>query len=129
MNIQPIQGALGLIQRLRGVRFNWKKDGKEDIGLVAEEVGEVVPEIVTYEKNGHDAQSLDYSRLVPVTIEAIKEQQKTIGQQRGEIQQLRTENNILRDRVEQQQQTIETMHEEIKAIQRTTKMHDGGCGC
>jgi hypothetical protein len=88
---------LDLIQRLRGVRFNWKSGGKEDIGLVAEEVGQVVPEIVTYEKNGKDAQSLDYSRLVPVTIEAIKEL-------KAENKSLREENN--------------TLHERLKAVER-----------
>jgi Chaperone of endosialidase len=88
MNIQPIQNALAMIHRLRGVRFNWKSGGKEDIGLVAEEVGEVVPEIVTYEPNGHDAQSLDYSRLVPVLVQGMKEQQSTIQEQQTTIQQL-----------------------------------------
>jgi hypothetical protein len=94
-NIQPIQGALDMIQRLRGVRFNWKAGGKEDIGLVAEEVGQVVPEIVTYERDGHNAQSLDYSRLVPVLIQGMKEQQTRIEQlttrnsgQQTEIQRL-----------------------------------------
>jgi cell shape-determining protein MreC len=58
--------------------------------LVAEEVGQVVPEIVTYDKNGHDAQSLDYSRLVPVLIQGAKEQQT-------EIEQLKAENKTLRE--------------------------------
>ena len=80
-----------MIQRLRGVRFNWKAGGKEDIGLVAEEVGQVVPEIVTYERDGHNAQSLDYSRLVPVLIQGVKEQQSTIQEQQTTIQQLQEE--------------------------------------
>ena len=104
MNVQPIQDAIGLIQRLRGVRFNWKTGGKEDIGLIAEEVGQVVPEIVTYEPNGHDAQSLDYSRLIPVTIQAIKEQQKIIEQLNGKLEaenkSLREENKGLSERLE-----------------------------
>ena len=77
-NIQPIEGALSKVKALRGVNFNWKADGKHDIGMIAEEVGEVIPEVVVYEDNGTDAQSLDYARLVAILIEAIKEQQKQI---------------------------------------------------
>ena len=66
------------IQNLRGVTFNWKKDGKRDIGLIAEEVGEVIPEVVAYEQNGVDAKSVDYARLVALFIEGIKQQQEML---------------------------------------------------
>ena len=56
--------------------FDWREDGTRDIGLIAEEVGEVVPEVVEYEENGHDAKSADYARLVPLLVESIKEQQQ-----------------------------------------------------
>jgi len=79
-DIKPINNALDKVQRLRGVTFDWKKDGKHDLGLVAEEVGAVIPEVVAYEDNGTDAKSVDYARLVAVLIEAIKEQQKEIEQ-------------------------------------------------
>ncbi len=79
-NIKSMEGALDKVKRLRGVTFDWKADGKHDIGLIAEEVGEVVPEVVTYEDNSNDAKSIDYARLVPVLIEAIKEQQKEIDE-------------------------------------------------
>lgn len=59
-NIQPIAGALDKARRLRGVTYDWKADGKHDVGLIAEEVGEVVPEVVAYEENGQDAKSVDY---------------------------------------------------------------------
>ncbi len=77
-NVKTIEGALEKVQRLRGVRFEWRANGKYDIGLIAEEVGEVIPEVVTYEENGVDAKSVDYGRLVPVLIQAIKEQQMQI---------------------------------------------------
>ncbi len=60
---------------MRGVTYDWKNSGKSDIGFIAEEVGEILPEIVAYEKNGVDAKSVDYSRVVPLLIEAIKAQQ------------------------------------------------------
>jgi len=88
-NIQPIQGAIEKVKKLRGVYFDWKADGKHDIGMIAEEVGEVIPEVVVYEDNGKDAKSLDYARLVSVLVEAIKEQQKEIEKLRLEIEELR----------------------------------------
>jgi hypothetical protein len=89
-NIQPISNALDKVLRLRGVYFDWKEDGKHDIGLVAEEVGEVIPEAVDYEENGKDARALAYSRLVAVLIEAVKEQQKQIETMRTEINALKS---------------------------------------
>lgn len=77
-NIRPIGDALEKILRLRGVYFEWKKDGKHDIGMIAEEVGEVIPEVVQYEDNKRDAKSLDYGRLVAVLVEAVKAQQQEI---------------------------------------------------
>ncbi len=75
-NIQPIEDALNKVKVLRGVSFDWKADGKHDIGMITEELGGVIPEVVVYEDNGKDEQSLDYARLVAVLVEAIKEQQK-----------------------------------------------------
>lgn len=87
-NIRPIEGAMEKIRRLRGVTYDWKADGKHDIGLIAEEVGEVVPEVVAYEDNGIDARSVDYARLVALLIEAVKEQQKEIEELKGAVKAL-----------------------------------------
>jgi len=90
-NIKTIENPLETVQALRGVTYDWKASGKHDIGLVAEEVGEVIPEIVAYEENGIDAKSVDYARLVAVLIEAVKEQQETIGDLKKGHKQLATE--------------------------------------
>ncbi|MBN2089982.1 tail fiber domain-containing protein [candidate division KSB1 bacterium] len=87
-NIQPIQNALDRVKQLQGVRFDWKETGKSDIGLIAEEVGKVIPEVVAYEENGVDAHSVDYARLVSVLIEGMKEQQKIIEEQQKKIDDL-----------------------------------------
>lgn len=89
-NIKPINAALEKVQRLQGVSFDWQGDGKHDIGLIAEEVGEVVPEVVVYEENGQDAKSINYDRLVAVLIEAVKEQQQVIENQNTELAEIRT---------------------------------------
>jgi hypothetical protein len=90
-NIQPLQGALDKVMRLNGVSFDWIEGGKHDIGLIAEDVGQVVPEVVAYEDNGVDAKSVDYARLTALLIEAVKEQQKTIELQNDKIEKLENE--------------------------------------
>jgi hypothetical protein len=87
-NIQTLDGALGKIEQLRGVSYELKANGKREVGVIAEEVGAVVPEVVTWDKNGTDAQGVDYSRLTALLIEATKEQQALIQQQQEQIAQL-----------------------------------------
>jgi len=77
--------------QIRGVYFDWKKTGKHDLGMIAEEVGEVIPEVVTYEENGKDAKALDYGRLVVVLVEAVKVQQQEIQTLKQEVNRLKAE--------------------------------------
>ncbi|MCF7846350.1 MAG: tail fiber domain-containing protein [Candidatus Peribacteraceae bacterium] len=75
-NIQTVTG-IDVIKKLRGVSFNWKDDGRADIGLIAQEVEQVLPEIVhTDSETG--LKSVEYGNLVAPLIEAVKEQQKQI---------------------------------------------------
>lgn len=74
-DIRTLEDAGAIVEQLRGVRYVWKEDGREDIGLIAEEVGKVVPEVVEYEVNGVDARAVNYAKLVAVLIEAVKQQQ------------------------------------------------------
>ncbi len=87
-NIIAIPDPLEKIAALRGVFFDWDEEhgGKHDIGMIAEEVGKVLPEIVIYEENGIDAMGMDYSKIGPLLIEAVKE--------------LKTENDLLKSRLE-----------------------------
>ncbi|MCK4427372.1 MAG: tail fiber domain-containing protein [candidate division Zixibacteria bacterium] len=89
-NINPIDNPLDKVLALQGVYFNWKESKKHDIGMIAEEVGKVVPEVVAYEENGVDAKSLDYARLTALLVEAIKEQQKEIELLKAKINTLET---------------------------------------
>jgi endosialidase-like protein len=86
-NIHTLNGALGKVEQLRGVSYDLKDSGKHEIGVIAEEVGAVVPEVVAYEKNGTDAQGVDYGRLTALLIEAVKQQQKQLTEQRQVAQQ------------------------------------------
>ena len=75
-NVQTLHGALDKVAKLRGVSYDLKSNGKHEVGVIAEEVGAVIPEIVQWEKNGKDAAGVDYSRLAALLIEAVKEQQR-----------------------------------------------------
>jgi len=87
-NIQPLHNALDMVEQLRGVSYDLKDSGKHEIGVIAEEVGEVVPELVSYEENGKDARGVDYSRLTALLIEAVKQQQQQIKTQQLQIARL-----------------------------------------
>ena len=84
-NILPLEGALEKVLRLRAVSYERKDDGKRQIGVIGEEVGEVVPEVVAYGENGRDAKSVDYARLTALLIEAIKEQQAQLRELRRQL--------------------------------------------
>lgn len=97
-NIQPLQSSLAKVMQLQGVSYDQKEGGKHDIGLIAEDVGKVVPEVVAYEDNGVDAKSIDYARLTALLIEAVKEQQKTIEHQNVRIEKLENQLDKLSER-------------------------------
>jgi hypothetical protein len=84
-NIHTLHGALSKVEQLRGVEYTYTANGQRDIGMIAEEVGKVVPEVVSYEDNGKDARGIDYARLTALLIEATKEQQALIQKQQDRI--------------------------------------------
>jgi hypothetical protein len=99
-NIQTLHGALAKVEQLRGVSYDLKANGKHEVGVIAEEVGAVLPEVVSYEDNGKDARGVDYSRLTALLIEATKEQQGAFRQQQAELakalRQIRQQQSLLR---------------------------------
>jgi hypothetical protein len=85
-SIQPFTSGLNLLQRLRPVSFNWKGRVETDLGLIAEEVAEVEPLLITRNHKG-EIEGVKYSQLNVVLINAIKEQQSQIQQQQQQIDQ------------------------------------------
>lgn len=86
-NVRHLSG-LDIISQLQGIRFNWIADGTETIGLIAQDVEQVVPEIVfTNPDTGY--KSVQYANLVAPLIQAINEQQQTIQQMQREIDTLK----------------------------------------
>jgi hypothetical protein len=112
-NIQTLKGALARVQRLRGVSYELKGSGKHEVGVIAEEVGAVVPEVVSYEENGKDARGVDYSRLTALLIEATKEQQQELAKALRQIRQqqslIRAQSGAMRSLKAEVRETRETL--------------------
>ena len=74
-DINPIADALAKVNRLSGNTYIWNEKsnrcGNDDVGVIAQEVQEVLPEAVVERENGYLA--VDYQKLVPLLVEAIKD--------------------------------------------------------
>ena len=87
-DIHTINDALETVGKLRGVSYKWLRDGKADIGVIAQEVEEVVPEVVkTKTTLGLDGEeemkTVDYGKLVGVLINAINELKAEVEELKG----------------------------------------------
>jgi hypothetical protein len=101
-DIEPIDNALDKVLALDGVYFQWNKSAKVEaegrqVGVIAQNVQRVIPEVVSTSAAANDYLSVDYTKLVPVLIQAMKEQQE----------QFKNEN--------------EKLHERIAVLERTSK--------
>jgi hypothetical protein len=83
-NIKTIENSLNTLTQLRGVSFDWKETGKSSYGVIAQELQEVLPELV---KNG-EVKSVNYNGLIGVLIEGMKSQQEQINRLEQKIQEL-----------------------------------------
>lgn len=81
-NITPIENALNKVSQVQGIEFDWvEKEGVHgneghDIGVIAQEIEKVLPEVVTTRDNGYKA--VKYEKIIPLLVEAIKELQAEI---------------------------------------------------
>ena len=85
-NISTLTNALDKTIKLRGVNFDWIDENKPNnqVGFIAQEVEKVLPEVVknveTLNKENETHKAVDYAAVVPLLVEAIKEQQKQIDE-------------------------------------------------
>ncbi|HQV59642.1 MAG: tail fiber domain-containing protein [Chitinophagaceae bacterium] len=99
-NITLIRDALPALMNINGYRYNWKdpeKDKTLQVGLLAQEIEKVMPELVI--ENNDGIKSVNYAGMIPVLIEAFKEQQL-------EIKALITENKRQSKMIKQLQNEI-----------------------
>ena len=78
-NIQTIANPIEKVLQINGVSFNWKESGKATMGVIAQEVEAVLPELVS----DTDPKSVNYNGLIGLLIECVKDQQRQINELRN----------------------------------------------
>ena len=92
-NIKTIENPIEKVKKLRGVEYEWNdkqdiyEEGTKDSGIIAQDVKEVLPQLVKEREDGH--LGVRHDRLVGLLIESVKEQQKQIEELKSEIQELK----------------------------------------
>ena len=85
-NVTPIIGALDKINQIGGYEFDWNNNSEHsghDVGVIAQEIEKVLPEVVVDRDNGYKA--VRYEKIVALLIEAIKQQQLQIDELKSKI--------------------------------------------
>lgn len=93
-DLERITNTLPLVLRLQGYSYNWrdkeypdmKFEKERQVGLIAQDVEKIYPELVRTDENGYKAVS--YEKLTVILLESIKEQQKQIDEQKERIEKL-----------------------------------------
>ncbi len=113
-NIQTIDNALDKVQALNGVSFDWKnsKDEPRQIGFIAQEVEQVLPEVVLVDSLGN--YSMAYGNLTAVLVNAIIEQQHTIQKLEAVVAQEQAA-------AEKREATLEARMQTLEEIIRLTE--------
>ena len=73
-NIHTVENSLDIVDQLRGVSFDWKDNGKGSYGVIAQELEQVLPELVAQT----DPKSVNYNGIIGILIESVKELKKEI---------------------------------------------------
>ena len=81
-NIKKIESPIEKILQISGVTFNWKKDNRSSVGVIAQEIESVFPELV----QGEDPKTVNYNGLIALLIECIKDQQIEINILKSKLQ-------------------------------------------
>mgnify|MGYP002789413383 FL=1 len=110
-DLSPFGDALEAAMRVRPVRFKWIGDGKDDFGVIAQELRSVLPEAVTGDES-KDSLTANYSKLAVVAIGAIQEQQ-------AQIISLREQNNA-------KQRAIEELRARLERLERAVEKSGPG---
>ena len=83
-NIQAIQDPLAKVVQIEGVSFNWKEDNRPALGVIADQVEKIIPELV----HGDNPKTVNYNGLIGLLIEAVKEQQVQITELKSKLDSL-----------------------------------------
>lgn len=105
-NVTTLTSSLAMVNRLRGVRYNWKDESRSEnkIGFIAQEVEEVLPELVKTREDGF--KGVNYAEMTAVLVEAVKELT-------AQVEALKAENNTLKAEASK----VEAMEDRLAKIE------------
>ena len=107
--------GLDIIERLNPVTFNWKKDGTDGIGFIAEEVEEVLPLLVNYTDGVING--VRYGEITSVLANAVKELKAEVDEEGQEIIEIEAHRKGLVEELEKAHISIEQLHAQIKGLE------------
>jgi hypothetical protein len=120
-NVVELTGALDNVMKLSGVSFDWDKEHGEShaIGFIGEEVGKLYPEIVVFDSSSTDPSyyvtGMDYSKMTPVLLEAIKELK--IGKDK-QVEELKKGIETQQEINAAQKKEIEELQQQVKQLMK-----------
>lgn len=106
-DIEPLHGTADMVRALRPVQYTWIDSGRADIGLIAEEVDEVIPDIVIRDSDGQ-IEGFNYNRLGALLIGAFQEMGREQDQR---MAQLKADNEALKGRLERAEVALTSVEE------------------
>jgi hypothetical protein len=107
-DILALENPFGKLSRLRGVQFDWKQTGRPSFGFIAEEVAEVMPQLLSWDQKGQKPKGVNYSPLIGLLIEAAKVQAEKI------------------DTLEKRREHLEALLDELKKVETTSRTIERG---
>jgi len=75
-NVESLVDAINVINQINPVSFTWKDNGNKAYGVIAQEIEEVLPDIVSTSSEG--VKSVSYTQIIPFLVQVIQEQHKEI---------------------------------------------------
>jgi hypothetical protein len=86
-NIHRIEGALALVSSINGYSFTWKDSGKKSYGYVAQQIEQVIPEVVTTDSTGE--KSVNYDATIAILLEAVKDLSQQVTDLKVQVEELK----------------------------------------
>ncbi|HMY72776.1 MAG TPA: tail fiber domain-containing protein, partial [Blastocatellia bacterium] len=123
-NVATLHDALSKLRQLRGVSYDWKQAAYPEmqfaagsqLGFIAQEVEQVLPEAV--HKTADGMYGMNYSAIIPLLVEAIKEQQQEADKRQQELEQIKNQNAQLLEQTEALKKANAAIEARLAAIEK-----------
>jgi hypothetical protein len=118
-DIRPLENSTEKLSRINGVQYNWLSNGQADMGVIAQDVEKVYPELVVT-NNETGLKAVKYQGLIAPLIESNKElygmckaSQEQIDRLAKQVEELTAENAMLKQRLDNQQRQIQSIMQQL----------------